>query len=295
MHSRMISLPALAFLGAALTVTAQWEGNVPLDAIPPEMREALEKAGLTLEEASRIAAENRARRERERNQEAEETVAPRPEAVREAPVSAPIAPAPYPWPRPGRALPLEAEISIEHRDGFPERFVTFSGSSPSFAFRPPPGLAVEPERGDASAVLVNPLAPVNRLEVYLFPPGAFLPDVNRFTLAGYVRALETDYDDGIEIRNRDRYLPRKTFEIYGEPWGLVRYDLAENGEEPTAVADFMVRLRGNLLVLRLSGRESWVEGRMGAVQSALSGLEILESTGTPQVNQTSRSTSSTSR
>ena len=133
---------------------------------------------------------------------------------------------------------------------------------------------IDPETGGASARLTNPLVPANRLDVFLFPPGVFLPSVTADSMLGYVRGLEKTHGENLAVENADDLVPGKTFKVFGERWGNVRYTLADDDGAEKSVSEFFVLLDGRTLVLRLEGSPEWITARSGAVRSALSTLRL---------------------
>ncbi len=244
--------------------------------LSPRAREFLRKHNLTPEQANQLAA---AAARRAAEEKAVEPAADPPRRtageVRAAPATAGVrVVAPKFWPSRNQAIPLDAEIRVETPDGFPERSVLFSGNGLLFSMRAPPGLSIDPETGGASARLTNPLLPANRLDVFLFPPGVFLPSVTADSMLGYVRGLEKTHGENVAVDNADDLVPGKTFKVFGERWGNVRYTLTDDDGAEKSVSEFIVLLEGRTLVLRLEGSPEWITARSGAVRSALSTLEL---------------------
>ena len=268
----------LRFVSAAFAGFGFASGQeVAEENLPPEVRDFLQENNLTLEEANRLAAEAAARRAAE--EKAAEPADDEPRRTTGKARTAPAAPgvrivAPKFWPSRNQAIPLAAEIRVEATDGFPERFILFSGNGLLFSMDAPPELSPDPDPRDASARLTNPLLPTNRLDVFLFAPGVFLPSVTEDSMLGYVRGLEKTHGEAVNVTNAEDLVPGKTFKVLGERWGNVSYTLAEGDGTEKSVSEFIVPLAGRTLVLRLEGTPEWIAARSGAVRSALSTLEV---------------------
>ncbi|MFP4351354.1 MAG: hypothetical protein ACLFRP_00720 [Puniceicoccaceae bacterium] len=268
--ARIFLAPAVA-LGSAASAQAESEED-----LSPRARDFLRRHDLTPEQAARLAAAAARRAAEEQSGESAAGEPPRAAgAARPAPtVSADRVVAPGFWPSRNQAIPLAAEIREEVTDGFPERLVLFSGNGLLFSMRALPGLSVDSETAGVSVRLTNPLVPTNRLDVFLFPPGVFLPSVTPDSMLGYVRGLEKTHGEAVDVANTDDLIPGKTFKVFGERWGNVRYTLEEDGGAEKSVSEFIVLLEGRTLVLRLEGTPEWITARSGAVRSALSTLTI---------------------
>ena len=181
----------------------------------------------------------------------------------------------YTWPDERPVVPLEAEIRTEEYDGFPETSAVFTSGNFQFYFRISSGLSVASNREGTSSRLVNRLMPENSLDLYLFQAGAFLPAVNDTTLHGYQLGLKEQHEEDIVIDEEADRIPRKTFSVLGNQWGLIRYTLVEDGKE-NAFVEYFVPLPGHLLVLRLRGTDSFVTGMMPRVTRSLSTLAMGE-------------------
>lgn len=274
MDPKLLALLA-ALVPAALPVSGQAPGNVPSDALPDHVRKHLEERGLSAEEADRLAAKAAARRgpEAARRDVPEKADAGKStEASSSSGVDRVVAT--YPWPPDGRAIPLSAEIQTVVRDGFPEKIARLSGDGLLLSFHAPAGVAVDRQRGEASARFASPLQPENRMDVFLFPPGAFLPTVNRTSLLGYVQGLEKEHGEALTVKNRDDLMPGKTFAVLGERWGVVRYRIERPDGPDEHFADYIVPLRSRILVLRLAGDRAWVEGKGAQAEDCLSTLDL---------------------
>jgi len=179
----------------------------------------------------------------------------------------------YNWPVGRGLVPLEAEIRTEENDGMWETALYVSGDSLHFDFEIPAGLVVAEDRGTTSCRLISRSMPDNSLEIFLFEGGTFLPAVNDATLRGYQLGLEKRYQDRVIIDEEVQRIPRKTFSVLGNQWGIVRYRLndADSGE---SLAEFFVPLSSRLLVLRLRGMESFVDAMVPRIKRSLSTFSL---------------------
>jgi|GEM_PF-6699183 len=259
----------IALLGFVLPLKQTYSQNTSSANIPADVLESLRENNLTLEEANKIAEQDKQKKLDQSSTKPSPVPRRKPPATRiETPVQA------YDWPEDSIPIPLQADIRTEIRDGFPETFVYFTGLDTLFYSHISNGLVVANDPGDASASLVSRLMPSNKVEIYLFRPNTFLPNVSNYTMRGYQKGLAKKHGDDIQFADDKELLPEKTFKVYGHQWGRIQYELENESEESLSVIDYFVPLSQNLLVIRVEGIPSFVSGRRSAVETILSTLTI---------------------